>query len=398
MRPTRLSASFAKTVREPGVYGDGRGGHGLALRVWTTANGRLGKCWTQRLRINGRVTNLGLGSYPVVSLAEARAKALTNRRAVAQGMDPRGGGIPTLAEASEKVIAIHAKNWKGTATETQWRREMSLHVLPKIGAKRVDKITTPDLLVVLVPIWSEKPVVARRLRLRIGSVMRWAIAAGYRQDDPAGSAITAALPAGRRPIKHHRAVPHAELAMALARIDEGRARPTTKLAIRFIALTAVRSGEAREATWSEISGDTWTIPATRTKKQREFRVPLSVEAVAVLIEVQRLSGTKALIFPGTEGRPISKATLSLLFKTMRVPGTVHGMRSSFRDWCGETGVPREVAEQCLAHAVRNPVEAAYARSDLFEPRRRVMERWGQYIGGISCSEHAISTIDPQISS
>ena len=156
-RPRRLTASFVKTVRRPGRYGDGRGGYGLSLLVKPTSTGRISRTWAQRLYINGRAVNLGLGAYPLVTLREARAKALENRRTLARGMDPRSDGIPTFARAAEKVIAIHRANWKpGGDTEEQWRASLRDYVYPKIGHKTVNKITTTDVMAVLLPIWNEK--------------------------------------------------------------------------------------------------------------------------------------------------------------------------------------------------------------------------------------------------
>ena len=194
-RPRKLSASFVKTIRRPGRYGDGRGGYGLSLLVKPTSTGRISRTWAQRLYINGRAVNLGLGAYPVVTLKEARAKALENRRTLARGVDPRSGDIPTFARAAGKVIAIHKANWKpGGDTEQQWRSSLRDYVHPKIGQKTVDKITTTDVMAVLLPIWNEKRVTATRVRNRISAVMRWAIAKEYREGNPAGDTIAAALP------------------------------------------------------------------------------------------------------------------------------------------------------------------------------------------------------------
>ena len=181
VRPKQLSAAFVKTVRRPGRYGDGRGGHGLSLLVKPTTTARLSKTWAQRLYIAGRAVNIGLGSYPIVTLAEARRRALANRRTVARGGDPRGGGIPTFAEAAHKVIAIHRESWRpGGKSEAQWRASLRDYAMPHLGTKRVDQVTTSDVLAVLVPIWSSKSETARRVRQRIGSIMKWAVAEGYR--------------------------------------------------------------------------------------------------------------------------------------------------------------------------------------------------------------------------
>ena len=382
-RPKTLSAAFVKTISVSGRYGDGRGGHGLSLLVRPTATGRLSKTWSQRLRMAGRPFNLGLGSYPVVTLAEARQAALENRRAVARGRDPRRGGVPTFAAAAEAVIAIHAAGWRdGGRSEEHWQRSLRTYVLPTLGGKPVDKITTADVLAVLVPIWSAKPETARRVRQRIGAIMRWAIAEGYRDDNPAGEALGAALPKNGGPRNHHRALPHADVGAALARVRASEAWPTTKLALEFLTVTACRSGEVRGARWEEVDGETatWTVPGTRMKAGREHRVPLSGRALEVLDAARELSDGSGLVFPSVRGVQLSDNTLSKLLRELGIPAVPHGMRSSFHDWAAEcTDAPREVCELALAHVNSDRVEAAYRRSDLFERRRALMEDWASYL-------------------
>ena len=382
-KPRHLSASFVRTVKVPGRYGDGRGGYGLYLRVYRQADGRLAKSWAQRIQIGGRRTNLGLGRYPIVSLAEARAKALENRRVVEQGRDPRGGGVPTFRQAAETVIALHSKSWKlGSRLPSKWRQTFRDYAYPRIGDKRVGAITTADVLAVVGPIWTSKPAAARAVRQRIGAVMKWAVAKGYRGDNPAGDAITAALPRNGGH-QHHKALPHAGLGAALAKVRTDRiSAPAVRLALEFVALTACRSSEVLGATWREIDleAGVWTIPARRMKTKREHRVPLSARGLEVLRDAPRLSRGD-LVFPSTRGKQISGRTLTELFRRLGVDSTVHGLRSAFRDWASDMGVAREVAEAALAHRIRNQTEAAYARSDLLERRREVMERWSNYVTG-----------------
>ena len=380
-RPRKLSASFVRTVRRSGRYGDGRGGYGLSLLVKPTSTGRISRTWAQRLYINGRAVNLGLGAYPLVTLKEARAKALENRRTLARGMDPRSGGIPTFARAAEKVIAIHRANWKpGGDTEQQWKSSLRDYVYPKIGHKPVNEVTTTDVMAVLLPIWNEKRVTATRVRNRISAVMRWAVAKEYREGNPAGDTIAAALPKNGVRIVHHRALPHAQVARALARVRASTSRPVTKLAFEFLVLTASRSGEVRSAKWADIDAGaaTWTVPGQRMKMGREHRVPLSTRALEVLAQARRRCNGSDLAFPSPAGRKLTGNTLSLLCRRLEIAAVPHGFRSSFRDWCAERGVPREVAESALAHAVKG-VEGAYLRSDLFERRREVMEAWADYV-------------------
>ena len=184
-RPRRLSATFVRTINLPGRYGDGYGGHGLSLLVKPAAHGGLSKSWAQAIRPNGRTTSIGLGAYPVVTLAAAREKALDNARAVAGGRDPRRRTrrVPTFGEACETVIAIHAESWKGARNEREWRATLREYAMPSLAPRRVDAIDTADIMAVLVPIWTTKRQTARRLRQRIGAVMKWAVAQGYREDN-----------------------------------------------------------------------------------------------------------------------------------------------------------------------------------------------------------------------
>lgn len=382
-RPRILSAAFVRTVTRPGRYGDGRGGYGLSLLVKPMANGRLSKTWSQRVRFHGRVTNIGLGAYPIVSLAEARKKAVANRRTIEAGLDPRGSRVPTFELATERVIAIHAAGWKpGGKSEAQWRASLATYAYPRLGRRGVDRITTADVMACLVPIWHTRPETARRVRQRIGAVMRWAIAQGYRTDNPAGDAIAAALPSNMGRRRHHRALPHADVAASVARVRASAAYPTTVLAFEFLVLTACRSGEVRGARWDEIdSGEaTWTIPASRMKTARLHRVPLAVQAVEVLADADRFRDRSGLVFPSPTGRELSDATLSKLLREHDIPAVPHGYRSSFRDWAAElTDTPREVCELALAHVNSDRVEAAYQRSDLFDRRRRLMQQWADYL-------------------
>ena len=384
-RPKVLSATFVRTITRPGRYGDGRGSFGLSLLVKPRDNGRLSKTWSQRLRIDGKLTNIGLGPYPLVTLKEARDKALDNRRAVEKGGDPRqqrvSNDVPTFADAAEAVIKIHAETWKeGGRSEEIWRA--SLHdYAGKLGPKPVDRITTSDVLGVLTPIWSSKRVTAKRVRQRISQIMKWAVAEGHREDNPAGDAIEAALPKHDAVQVHHQALPHAEVGAALRTIRESGAAPGTRLALEFLVLTASRSQEVRGARWEEIDGATWTIPGERMKKGRDHRVPLSSRSLKVLAEARQLTNGSGLVFPSVRGGSQSDGTLSQLVKKLGIKAVPHGFRSSFRDWAAECSTaPREVCELALAHVNDDRTEAAYRRSDLFEKRRELMEDWAVYLG------------------
>ncbi len=383
-RPKTLSAAFVRSVTRAGRYGDGRGGYGLSLLVKPMAStGRLSKTWSQRVRIAGRANNIGLGRYPVIGLSDARAAALKNAQAIAQGLDPRGARVPTFAEAAETVIALHEPTWRHGARSAEiWRSSLRVYALPVLGSMKVGDITTSDVLAVLSPIWNEKRETARRVRQRIGAILKWCVAKGYRSDNPAGDAISEALPKANGTKRHMRALPHGEVAAALDRIRKSGAWPSTKLALEFLVMTAARSAEARLARWEEIDLDAalWVVPPERMKMKREHRVPLSRRAIEVLREASTYADGSGLVFPSVTGRPLSDSTLSKLVRELGIACVPHGFRSSFRDWAGDAGQPREIAEMALAHAVRG-VEGAYARSDLLARRRRLMQAWAAFLLG-----------------
>ena len=386
-RPRMLSATFVRTVNVPGRYGDGRGGLGLSLLVRPASRGGFAKCWTQSVRIAGRPTSVGLGRYPVVTLARAREKALENARAVAEGRDPRrraGRGVPTFAEACETVIAIHAGTWKpGGRTEEHWRAALRHYALPRLGRMPVDAVTGSDVMAVLEPIWTAKRETARRVRSHIGAVMKWAVAQGHRADNPAGDALGAALPSHAAAREHRRALPHAEVGAALSKVRRSDAYRGTALAFEFLVLTAARSGEVRSARWADIDLDArvWTVPAEHMKAGRAHRVPLSDRALGVLDAARaQLPHGAGAVFPSPTGVTQTHRPMGDLMRALHIDAVPHGFRSSFRDWAAEcTETPREVCELALAHVNSDRVEAAYRRSDLFERRRKLMQQWADYL-------------------
>ena len=374
-----LTAAFVKTVIRPGRYGDGRGGLGVSLLVRAMSNGRWSKTWSQRLQIGGRPVMIGLGAYPVVGLADARAKALRNAREREAGRDPRSPPMPTFSQAAETYIALRQGEWRdGGRTEQSWRQSLRVHAAPLAGV-RVSDIQTAHVLAILMPIWNVKPDTARKVKQRVSSVMQWCMAANYRTDDPAGPAVSAALPSNNGKAAHLKALAHGDVARALAKIDASAAWVGTKRAIRFVALTACRSGEARGCVWNEIDLEaaTWTIPSTRTKTKVAHRIPLSGAAMAVVQEA-RADADGPLVFPGARGKQQADSNLSGLFRDLGIDGTTHGLRTSFRNWCAESGLPRELAESALAHVVGG-TEGAYFRTDLYELRRELMEKWADYL-------------------
>lgn len=380
-RPEKaLTAQAVKNAREPGKYFDG---HGPYLKV--EPNGS--KFWVQRIVIRGKRCELGLGSPALVSLAEARAAALENRKLARAGGDPLQArrdarAVLNFEEAARKVHEMHLSTWRKAKHGRDFITSLELYAFPKIGRLKLQEVTTADVLSVLSPIWTVKIETARRVRQRIGTVMKWAIAQGWRQDNPAEN-IDQALPKTSRQKAHRRALPYAEVRGCIEAVHASRAGLATKLALEFLILTAARSGEVREARWEEmdLAAKVWEVPATRMKMKRPHRVPLSPRAVAILEAAQALKDGSGLVFPGTKmGRPLSDMTLSKLVKELAFEADVHGFRTSLRTWAQEcTDFPREVAEAALAHLSGDAVERAYARSDVFEKRRRMIDDWAEFL-------------------
>ena len=376
-----LSAAFVRTAG-PGRHADGQG---LYLYVQPTGT----RSWIQRLVICGRRCELGLGSVALVSLAEARAQALANRKLARAGGDPladrrRVQGMPTFAAAAHAVIAHKQAGWRSAKQAQDWRRSLERYAFPRIGTRPVSEITSADVLAILTPIWHVKRKTARVVRHRIRAVLEWAIAMEFRADNPCDRVVPVLGPQQDH-VQHMRALPHREVAAAIATVRASAARPVVSLVFEFLVLTAARWGEVRGAQWTEmdLTEHVWTIPATRMKMPRDHRVPLCGRALEILAAAGTLAdGASPLVFPRGDGTPLSPMTLWRPLRTHRIAAVPHGFRSSFRDWAAEeTDHPREVIEAALAHVVRNQVEAAYARSDLFERRRQLMNQWAAYLNG-----------------
>ena len=351
---------------------------------------RGAKSWIQRLNIQGFRTDNAIGHYPSMGLADARAVAFERWKTAKGGGDPRqadGKRVgPTFREAAEAVIAMHEPTWRSPKSGPQWRASLETYAYPAIGDLPVSEVSPGHVMAILQPIWSGKRETARRVKQRISAICRWAVAQGHRTDDPAGVVIDAALPRTGVERRHMPALPYDEVASCIAKVKaSNRASRSSKLALEFLVLTAARSAEVRKATWDEIDlgGAMWTVPAERMKANREHRVPLSGRALEVLAEAAELSDGSGLVFPGMRaGRPISENTHAKLLRELGFDAVTHGFRSSFRDYAAErTHTPHAVMEAALAHAIKNRAEAAYARSDLFEKRRELMESWAEYLGG-----------------
>ena len=381
-KPVHLSATFVKTVKQPGYYGDGRGGHGLALLVKESSRG-VTKSWTQRLRIDGQPVMMGLGAFPIVNLARARDRAFENARAVENGGDPRRQQLPkmpTFADCLERTIEVLRTGWKNGKTEKNLRAVMDEYVLPRIGRKPIDAITPADVLGFLTPIGLEKPATAKKAKMGLSQTFRWAIAQGLRPDNPADQNINTALPKLSSK-EHHKALNFREVGAAVQTVRDSGAWAGTKLAFEFLILTAARSGEVRGADWNEIDLDAalWTIPADRMKSGREHRIPLNASALVVLEGARELSDGAGLVFPSSRGKEMSDNTISKLLRENGIQAVPHGFRSSFRDWCAEHSIDRQIAESALAHTVGDATEAAYLRSDVLALRRAAMDAWGEFV-------------------
>ncbi|MCY4601089.1 MAG: tyrosine-type recombinase/integrase [Acidobacteria bacterium] len=360
-------------------------GNGLYLTVQPTGS----RSWIQRIRIHGRRRDLGLGSFPLVSLREARERAFVNRKTAREGGDPVNGershlNVPTFAEAAKRVWEDNRPGWRHGGHAQEWMSSLSRHVLPHIGGRPVSSGSSAEILDTLRRIWHSRPETARRVRQRIKSVMDWAVAMEYRGDNPC-ERIGPVLGPQQSVVEHMRALPHGEVAEAIRKMRGSGATEPVKLAFEFLVLTAARSGEVRGARWDEIdlSARVWAIPAGRMKSKRGHRVPLCGRAMEILEAARKLGdGSGPLVFPSRGGKPISITRLARMLSNLKVDAVPHGFRSSFRDWAAErTNHPREVVEAALAHVVANQTEAAYARSDLFERRRRLMDDWAAYLGG-----------------
>ena len=371
----RLTALAARALSRPGRHSDG-----LYLHVTPAGS----KSWVQRIVIDGRCRDVGLGPYPAVSLARARCIAHDNRTAVAEGRDPVAEKRQAR-EAAARVIGLRRPTWSNPKHAAQWQSTLQTCAFPLIGHKAVDAITAADVMEALTPIWTSKAETASRVRQRMETVMDWAVAQGYRLDNPAGRSLLKVLPKTQRLKEHHRALPYAQVPGAVRQVRESTAGRPTKLAFEFLVLTACRSGEVRAAGWTEVDWEpaTWEIPASRMKARHTHRVPLSGRAIEILREASRLGDWQGLVFPAARsGNAASPMTFTALLRRLEIPAVPHGFRTSFRNWVAEcTATPWAVGEAALAHNVGNSTEAAYMRSDLFDRRRALMGRWAAYITG-----------------
>lgn len=380
-----------RELKKVGLYGDGAG-------LWLKVTEGASRSWIFRYTSEGRERWMGLGPYPDVSLNEAREKAAEMRKRVRGGIDPlaekqaqrandraAAAKLVTFDWCATQFIEAHKAGWRNPKHVDQWRNTLATYASPVIGTLPVDKIDTSHVMRILEKdgLWTEKNETASRLRGRIENVLDWATVRKYRSgDNPARwkGHLDKLLPAASKVqrVKHHAALPWAEIGtfMGGLRKQEGVAAR----ALEFAILTAARSGEVRNATWEEVdtANGIWIVPADRMKAKREHRVPISQQTLTVL---SPKDGNAGLLFPGMKhGKPLSDMSLTAVLRRMgRGDLTVHGFRSTFRDWCAEsTNYPRDMAEMALAHTVGDKVEAAYRRGDMFEKRRRLMDDWAKF--------------------
>lgn len=380
----RLTVRAVETLG-PGRHSDG-GRTGLLLHVRQSGS----RAWVQRVTIHGRRHDIGLGNFPAVSLAEARELALKNKSAVLGGEDPlankrrakaEAAKRLTFAEAAQRTCEELAPGWKGPKEAKAFLSSLKSYTFPYFGNTDIAEVTPADIRRAVINCRKRVPNLAVKVQHRVLSVFKYAVAEGLRPDNPA-RAEALALPKMEKRTTNNRALPYAQLAAAIDTVKASNAWLATKLALEFTALTAARSGEVRGASWSEIdmASGVWAIPAERMKMGRKHRVPLSRPALDVLRQAEILHDTTDLVFPSATGRELSDSTMSKLLREQGINSTVHGFRASFRTWVQErTNVAHEVAEAALAHVKGNKTEAAYARSELFEKRRLLMDQWAIFL-------------------
>lgn len=387
-----LNVLAIRAIDKPGRYADG---NGLYLKV--DASGA--KRWELRTVVRGKRCDIGLGGIKAVTLAEAREEARKYRAMARNDEDPLADKrrarkvVPTFQVAAETVHTAHAKAWKNAKHGDQWINTLKTYAYPAFGDRRVDQIDTPEILKALSPIWLTKQETARRVRQRIGTVLDWAKAAGFRSGNNPVEEISKALPRQSERKGHHAAIPYVEVPAFVCGLGGADVATIPDLAFEFLILTAARTGEVLEARWDEIDIEqaAWTIPAGRMKAGREHRVPLAPRCIELLAQAKQLATGGDFIFPGRSGnKPMSNMVLLMTMRRLKSAYTVHGFRSAFRDWASErTNFAREICEAALAHIVKDKTEAAYRRGDLFEKRRELMATWGTFVASSTANVIAL---------
>lgn len=381
-REKQLTAAEVAKISAPGRYPDGN-----ALYLQVSDSGA--RSWVQRLMIGGKRVDLGLGSATLISLKEARETAHEYRKEARAGRDPRElrrklEAVPTFKAAAEAVHKGMQPTWKNERHGTEWLRSLTDYAYPTIGKRRVDNVSTQDVIALLAPIWLDKAETARRVLQRVKAILDWSHAKGYRPAGLDAAAVRKGLPKQRAREVHYEALPFDQVPAFVASLRAGRLSESCRLAFELLILTATRTSEVLQAEPGEfdLEAGVWVIPGSRMKMGKEHRIPLAPRAVEIVKAAQRFGGEQYL-FPGQrKGKPLSNMAFLQAVRRLNVKCVPHGFRSSFRDWAAEkTSFPGMVAEAALAHAVPDQVEAAYRRSDLFDLRRQLMALWAQYVDG-----------------
>lgn len=379
----RLTDLAVRRITKKGRYADG-----LGLYLVVTSSGS--RQWVLRIVVNGKRRDIGLGGYPTVTLSRAREDTLKFRLMIKDGLDPvaerlkESRVIPTFEEAARKVHEINIPTWKQTKAVAQWISSMENYVFPKIGKLRVNDVRPSDIISVLAPIWVEKHSTANKIRQRMHRVFDWAKTQEFIESENPVSGIKQGLPNVSSNVQHFAAMPYDEIATFIAKLRTSTQSESVKLGIEFLILTCARSAELRFAEWSEIDFDRrrWTIPVERMKAKKEHVIPLTQRAITILMVAKEKLGGGEFIFPSSQNwtKPMSDSTLTkALRKGLGENYTIHGFRSTFRDWASETRTyPNDVVEMALAHGNPNRTEAAYKRGNLFDKRRDLMEDWAAY--------------------
>ena len=375
----KLTAGFVQRLKATDKNRRYSDGDGLSLMV--RPNGS--KAWQVRIVADGRKTDKGIGAYPGVRLSEARNKAKARRAQVVEGRTAEVvATVPTFKVVAEKHIEANEPTWKHHKTANDTRSRLEKYAYPVFGDTPINLIRRAEVLDVLEGIWTDKPAAAKKLRQRVRAVFDYALDREYIEVNPAAHFTRASLPpAGNG--THFRSMPYQDVSEALTTISSSSSSLAVRLCFKWLILTASRSGEARGARWQDIDPEArvWTVPGERMKSGVEHRVPLSHQAMAVLDEAAPLKDDSGLVFPGVKGKPLSDMTLTKLLRDNGLAdrATVHGFRTSFKTWCMETtDTPWAVGEAALAHTLGNSTEQAYARTDLFERRRDLMQDWADF--------------------
>lgn len=385
----KLDHKTILNLKKPGRYTDS---YAKGLHIWVKPEGN--KYWIFRFTINGKQKNMSFGPFPLVSLVDARKKALDARQSIHYGIDPLAARVKNriadkaeiqFGDFSTEYINTKKTGWSNQKHAQQWMSTVTQYALPVIGKMPLNEITTDDILKILNPLWLTKTETASRLRGRLEKIFAAAITRGYRDKvNPAlwVGHLQTILPAPNKikKIKHHKALPYSHLPNFIEKLRQ--IGTIGSLALEFTILNASRTGEALGAKRSEVNGDLWVIPSNRMKARREHHVPLCARSKEIILTASAMDPNSEYLF-SRNGKPLSNMSMSMILRRMNLDITVHGFRSSFRDWVAEeTEFSSEVAEMALAHQIVNRVEAAYRRGNLIEKRRNLMSAWETYCSGI----------------